>query len=592
MQFIRFVAVALAMVLGSTGLSAAQEESQLTAENLYQAARVGDTAAIEKILAAGIDVNAKTPYGGTALAFAAERGQLDAVKLLIEKGADVNAQDEFYKASPFTWASMKGHKEVAQWIKDHGGKPAWDVGDLANPKKADSPPPAEATPPPPGEYPEQLAADQAFMSDHWPQFRGTAARGLSDGRNCPTKWSVVDNQNVAWKTKIPGLGHSCPVVWGNRVFVTSAVCPQADTNIRTGNYGDYNSVIETAPHQFVVYAVDLDSGAIAWEKVAVEGIPQVKRHLKSTHANSTCATDGQHLVAFFGSEGLFCYDFDGNLLWQKNLGLLDSGWFYDADYQWGFGSSPVIHEGLVYVQCDIQTNSFIAAFRLADGSEVWRQQRDEIPSWSTPTVYETPDGPVIVANGTKRVRAYDARDGRELWSLGNNSEVVVPTPQVAYETVFVTSGYKPIQPIYAVSTAARGDVTLAKDATSSDAVRWAALRYGPYLPSPLVYGGYLYTLQNHGVLACYDAATGREMYRERIKGFGSISFVASLLAADGFLFATSEDGQVIVIKAGPKYEALHSNPTGESILSTPALAPGAFLIRGHSHLICIRPQLQ
>ncbi len=589
MRFIRIIFAAVIVVCFSfTDAGLTQDDSKFTSENLWQAARAGDVAAIEKILSSGVDVNSKTAYGGTALAFAAERGKLDAVKLLIEKGADVNSQDDFYHASPWTWASLGGHKEVAQWIKDKGGKPAFDMGDNAASKNPDSAAPAEAEPAAPSEKPESIAADQAFVSANWPQFRGTAARGLADGQHCPLKWSVETNENVAWKTRIPGLGHSCPVIWGNRVFVTSAVCPTADTKIRTGNYGDYDSVEETAPHQFVVYAVDLDSGAIVWEKIAIEEIPQVKRHLKSTHANSTCATDGKFLVAFFGSEGLFCYDFDGNLLWKKDLGFLDSGWFYDADYQWGFGSSPVIHGGVVYVQCDIQTNSFIAAFRLADGSEIWRQQRDEIPSWSTPTVYDTSDGPVIVANGTKKIRAYDARDGREIWSLGNNSEVVVPTPQFAYQTIFVTSGYKPIQPIYAVSMDARGDVTLGKDVLSSEGVRWAVPRYGPYLPTPLVYGGYLYTLQNSGIFSCFDAATGKQLYRERLKGFGSISFVASLVAADGHIFATSEDGQVIVLKAGPTFEALHANPTGESVLSTPAIAANTFVIRGQEHLIAIR----
>lgn len=565
--------------------------SQETAdpEQLWEAARQGQVAEIERLLSAGVDVNAKTAYGGTALAFAAERGHLAAVQLLIDQGADLNAKDDFYHASPFTWASLGGHKEVAAYIQEKGGKPAWDQGDLAAASRAaeENPTidPAQAAL---SESPEAAAADLAFSSPHWPQFRGTAARGISDHQNCPTQWSAVSGENVLWKTRIPGLGHCCPVVWGDRVFLTSAVCPSADTAIRTGNYGDYDSVEDSSSHQFTLYAVNLPTGEIEWSVVACEGVPQVKRHLKSTHANSTCATNGEHVVAFFGSEGLYCYSIDGSLVWKKELGRLDSGWFYDPDYQWGFGSSPVIHGDMVFVQCDIQSGSFIAALRLSDGSEVWRQSRDEIPSWATPTVFDTASGPVVVANGTRKVRGYDARQGSELWSLGNNSEVVVPTPQFAYQTIFVTSGYKPIQPIYAISMDARGDITLAENENASAGIRWSLPRHGPYLPTPLVYRGYLYTLQNSGIFSCYQASTGKQVYRERIKGFGSVSFVASPVAADGNIFVTSEDGQTIVIKAGPQFETLRANPLGESVLATPAIARDTFLIRGHDHLFAIR----
>jgi outer membrane protein assembly factor BamB len=554
----------------------------MTPEALWNAARAGDVAEIEQILEAGVGVNERTNYGATALALAAERGHLEAVKTLVAKGADVNATDDFYKASPYTWAAIGGHAEVAEFLKASGGKPSMDVGrPPASGAEVATVDPAEAAR---NEYLEAKLADRAVASPNWPQFRGTQARGIADGMGPPIEWSVESGKNLAWKIKIPGLGHSCPVVWGNRVFVTSAVSEQADKSLKIGNYGDYDSVPETATHQFVVHALDVTRGEIVWSRVAHESVPQVKRHLKSTHANATCATDGRHVVAFFASEGLYCYDFDGNLVWQKDLGTLDSGWFFDPDYQWGFGSSPVIHDGTVYVLCDIQKDSFIAALRLEDGVEVWRQSRDEIPSWSTPTVFATADGPVVATNATKRVRAYDARDGKELWSLGNNSEIVVPTPQVAYDTIYVMSGYKPIQPIYAVDVAARGDLTFAADAEAPAGLRWNILRHGPYLPTPIVYGGYLYTLQNSGILSCYEALNGRQVYRERLKGARSLSFVASLVAADGYLYAAAENGDVIVIKAGPQFEQVGVNPVGESVLATPAITTGLFIVRGQDHL--------
>jgi outer membrane protein assembly factor BamB len=267
--------------------------------------------------------------------------------------------------------------------------------------------------------------------------------------------------------------------------------------------------------------------------------------------------------------------------------LLDSGWFYDAEYQWGFASSPVIHGEHVFVQCDIQKNSFLAAFRLNDGAEIWRSSRDELPTWSTPTVCDTSAGPIIVTNGTNRVRGYDARSGEQLWELSGNSEIAVPTPQFAYQTIFVTSGYRPIQPIYAISPDARGDISLKDDALTSESIKWSLRRNGPYLPTPIVYRGFLYTLDNSGVVTCYEALSGKQVYRERIKGFGSLSFVASPVAADGNIFLTAEGGQVIVIKGGPKFETLHSNPTGESVLATPAMSQGMFLIRSQSHLISV-----
>ena len=223
-------------------------------------------------------------------------------------------------------------------------------------------------------------------------------------------------------------------------------------------------------------------------------MPKVKRHLKSTHANATPATDGKHVVVSFGAEGLYCYDLDGNLLWKKDLGKLDSGWFYDPDYQWGFGSSPVIHAGKAFVQCDAGKNSFIAAYQLDSGSEVWKTPRDEPPSWSSPTVVQGHGRAELVASGTKFARGYDPETGKELWKIGRLSEISVPTPFVAHGLIFIVSGYRPMQPIFAVKPGAAGDISPKDGKTANDSLAWSTKTGGSYMPTPLVYGDYLYVL--------------------------------------------------------------------------------------------------
>src|SRR5260370_6732687 len=268
-------------------------------------------------------------------------------------------------------------------------------------------------------------------------------------------------------------------------------------------------------------ALDKQTGKVVWDRVAYEGVPRTKRHPKSTHASSTPATDGKHVVALFGSQGLLiCYDMNGKLLWKQDIGVLDSGWFYDADYQWGHASSPIIYRNFVIVQADIQKDSFIAAYDITSGKQVWRTSRDEIPSWSTPTVYEGNGRAELVANGAKFVRGYDPQTGKELWRIGPNSEITTPTPFAAHDLIFVANGYRPIQPIYAIRPGASGDISLKDGKESTEFVAWSKQRGGPYMPTPIVYGDYFYTCSNQGVLAAYNARTGQRIYQERIAGRG------------------------------------------------------------------------
>ena len=401
----------------------------------------------------------------------------------------------------------------------------------------------------------------------------------------PFTWNGEAGTNVRWKTPIPGLALSSPIIWGDRVYLTTAVSEGADATFRTGLYGDVDSVPDDSVHVFKVYALDLATGKVLWQREASRGVPQVKRHMKSSHANPSPVTDGQRVVASFGSEGLFCYSADGELLWHQELGRLDSGWFFDPTYQWGFASSPILYQGKVIVQVDIQQGSYIAAFDLATGEPVWRTSRNEIPTWATPSVLPAaaPGGvDEVVTNGTT-VRGYNAATGQELWTLAPNSEVTVGTPVVADGLAFVTGGYPPIRPIYAIRPGGRGDLSPKEGATPDPHLAWSDTTGGTYIPSPLVYQGILYLFNNNGRLAAYDAATGELIYRQRV-GTGSTSFASSPVAADGRLLITSEDGDTHVIRAGRDYEELGVNELGEVVMATPALSGGMLVLRGIHHL--------
>lgn len=424
------------------------------------------------------------------------------------------------------------------------------------------------------------------LAQNWPSFRGPSASGVAEGRNMPVKWDAEKSVNVLWKVQIPGLAHSSPVVWGNRVFITTAVSSNPKEETRFGLYGDVAPVKEESKHTWKVYCLDKQTGKILWERVAYEGLPKVKRHPKATHASSTPATDGKHVIALFGSEGLYCYDTNGKLQWKQDPGVLDAGWFYDPDYQWEYASSPIIYKNLVILQADIQKNSFIAAYDLKTGKQVWKTAREEIPSWGTPTVYEGKTRAELITNGTKAIRGYDPLTGKELWRLTPNSEITTPTPFVAHDLIFVTSGYAPIQPIYAIRPGANGDITLKDGQESSAAIAWSKKRGGPYMPTPVVYEDLLYTVSNSGVLTAYNARTGERVYQQRLADRGG-AFTASPVAADGKIYLSSEDGEIFVVKAGPKHELLSVNPMGEVMMATPAISGDMLIVRGIKHVFAI-----
>jgi outer membrane protein assembly factor BamB len=432
-----------------------------------------------------------------------------------------------------------------------------------------------------------LAAPAA--AQQWPSFRGPQASGVAAGpARVATTFNVPSGEAVLWKTPIPGLSVSSPIIAGDRLFVSTAVSSDPTAGLRHGLYGDVEPAKDVSPHVWRLLALDRKTGKVLWDKVAHQGVPKTKRHPKSSQASPTPATDGTHVVVSFGSEGLFAYSVTGDLLWKQDLGVLNAGWFYDPDYEWGVASSPIIWKDLVIVQCDIQQGSFIAAFDVKTGTPAWRTSRDEIPSWATPTVVEMGGHTELVTQGTNAIRGYDPKTGAELWRLSGNSEVTVPTPIAGPGTVIVTNGYRGVQPIFAIKPGARGDLTLKGDATSSEAIAWSSKRGGPYMPTPVVYGDLLYIVLNNGTFAAYDAKTGERLYQERLGGKGG-AFSASPIAADGKIYLTAEDGEVFVVKAGRTYELLATNPVGEVLMATPAIADGVLYIRGMKHVIAIAP---
>jgi len=418
----------------------------------------------------------------------------------------------------------------------------------------------------------------------WPSFRGRNARGVAEGFATAERWDVSRSQNVLWRTPIPGLGHSSPVVWGDRIFVTSAIGGQADPQLEVGLYGDIEPVNDETRHRWVVTCLDRDTGKVLWERTAHEGVPAIQRHTKSTHANSTPATDGKRVVALFGSEGLYSYDLQGELLWKKDLGRLDSGYFEVPEAQWGFGSSPVIDGDKVLVQCDVQQGSFLAAFDVQDGRELWRASRDEVPTWSTPTVHRDKGRAQVITNGWKHVGGYDLATGKELWRMHGAGDIPVPTPVVAHDLMFITHAHRGTG-LFAIRTSASGDVTLGPDAAAGEHVAWS-VRAGAYMQTPLVYRDELYVCRDNGVLSVYDARTGRRTAQQRL-GSGMTGFTASGVAADGKVYYTSEQGDVFVLEAGPEPALIATNSLAEVTLATPAISRGVLYFRTRGHLVAI-----
>ena len=432
-----------------------------------------------------------------------------------------------------------------------------------------------------------LAGGKETKTVNWPQFRGPSASGIAEGFETPLTWNVPESENLKWKTPIPGLGHSCPVVWKDRVFLTTAISDKEKDSLKIGIYHEIAPVEKDGPHAWVLYCIDKATGKIIWERVCHKGVPKDKRHTKSSHANCTPATDGKRIVSFFGSEGLYCHDFNGTLLWKKDFGILDAAFFRVPRAQWGFASSPVIHEGVVLVQCDVLKNSFLAALDLETGKTLWKKTRNDLPAWSSPAVSLEGEATQVVVNGYRHIGGYDFRTGKELWRFRGGGDIPVPTPVTGHGLAFITNAHGRLAPIYAIRLDSRGDVSLPPGKSSSKQVPWSVNRGGAYMQTPLLYGDYFYNCRDNGVLACFEAKSGKLVFQARL-GPGLGGFCGSPVASGGKIYYVSEIGDVVVIKAGaPELKVLARNPLGETCLSTPAISEGEMFFRTRSHLVAL-----
>jgi outer membrane protein assembly factor BamB len=421
-------------------------------------------------------------------------------------------------------------------------------------------------------------------SSNWPQFRGPQASGVTPTPT-PERWNVETGENIRWQTSLPGLAHASPIIWGNRVYLATAVRP-GQAELKVGLYGDIDSANDQDSHQWRLIALDKASGKIVWDKVSHEGIPRVKRHTKASHCNSTPATDGRRIVAILASEGLFCFDMDGKLAWKKDLGPMNSGYFRAVNAQWGFAASPVIHDGKVVVLCDVQTNSFLAAFSLDDGKELWRAARNDVPAWSTPALANVGRDTQVLVNGWHHSGAYDFATGQEIWKLDGGGDVPVPTPIVAHGFAYFTSGHGRFRPMRAIRLEARGDITPADPGQTNAAIAWTHARQGTYMQTPIVVGERVYGCLDNGVLTCFDARTGAIRYNERI-GDGAEGFTASPVSDGRQLYFPSEVGNVYVVPATDKFSVIATNRLGETCMASPAISESALFFRTRNKLISV-----
>jgi outer membrane protein assembly factor BamB len=450
--------------------------------------------------------------------------------------------------------------------------------------------------PPEESYMKLLAATGAFAfavtvllggpvpsgAQNWPQFRGAGSRGVSESDRLPDRWSATEN--VAWKTDIAGRGWSSPVVWGDRVFVTSVVTKGETEAPKKGLYFGGERPVPAAEHDWNVTCLDANTGKVRWQKTAEHGVPQGSRHLKNSFASETPVTDGKHVYAYFGNVGLFCYDFDGKLAWSKKLPA------HKTRYGWGTAASPALHGERLYIVCDNDEKSELIALDKKTGADIWRVERDEKTNWSTPFIWQNDRRTEIVTAGSGKVRSYDLK-GKLLWSLTGMSSITIATPYTEGGLLYITSGYvgDRLRPVYAIKPGAEGDITLKSGETSNSYIAWSNATMAPYNPSTLVYRGRLYVLHDRGLLSCYDAATGKPYYdKERLpQGSG---FTSSPWAAGGLIYCLSEDGIAHVVRAGDKFELVRSNSLTDDdmCMATPALANNRLYIRTATRIYCIR----
>jgi outer membrane protein assembly factor BamB len=421
---------------------------------------------------------------------------------------------------------------------------------------------------------------------NWPQLRGPGAMGVSEASGFPDTWSAT--QNVAWKTDIPGRGWSSPVVWGNRVFLTT-VCSQGATEPpKKGLYmGGERPQTSGDLHEWWVYCLDLPSGKVLWKQMVHSGKPPSPIHVKNSYASETPVADADRVYCVFGNVGIYALTHAGRKVWQRALTP------HPIQAAWGTAASPALAGGRLYVVDDNEAESSIAALDARTGKDVWRVSRDEKSNWATPFVWKNSRRTEIITAGTGKVRSYDL-DGRLLWWLKGVPGITISTPYASGDLLYVTSGYvgSPRRPIYAIRPGGAGDISLAEGATSGEFIAWRQPTAAPYNPSTLLYRGQVYVLLDFGMMSAYDAATGAPLF-ERTRIPEGRAFTASPWAAGGKVYCMNEDGVTFVFRAGPRFDLLHTNKLAEDDMgmACPAITGNRLLIRTSARVYCIsRPR--
>jgi outer membrane protein assembly factor BamB len=414
---------------------------------------------------------------------------------------------------------------------------------------------------------------------NWPQWRGANGSGVSDESDLPVEWSP--GKNVRWKTPIPGQGHSSPVVWGDKLFLTTDIVGEVVLGAKAVIHYDGGKVFKhpdsigsDRKHTFKVFCVDRKSGKLLWERTAYEGTVYDDRHRKGSYASPTPATDGKLVYAWFGSEGLYCYDFKGKEVWKRSLGPI-------ATVGMGPGASPVLFDNSIVVLCDEDNGdkSFIAALDKRTGKEIWKMPRKVQASWATPLLVNAPARTELICSGNEWIISYDPRDGKELWRAKGLDSNAIPSPLAGNGVAFVYAGF-PVKKTFAIKLGGAGDLT------GTTNILWQYDKGTAYVPSGILYGDYFYLTSDRGILTCLDARTGAMQYENGRVPIPA-TFTASPVAYSGKILLTSEDGDTFVIKAGPKYEILGTNSVGEPVYASPAISQGAIFIRGEKNLYCI-----
>ncbi len=428
-----------------------------------------------------------------------------------------------------------------------------------------------------------LVMSGAAAAQNWPAFRGINSSGVAEGPAIPSKWDVESGENILWKREIPGFGHSGPIVWGDLVFVTTAVSATGEGGVNPRAQG--MTVADAGDFQWRLYALDRKTGEVVWERAAHQGVPRSRRHPQSSQASSTPVTNGKVVVAYFGTEGLYAYDLQGNPLWKREMGTINTALYFDPDIVYGTASSPVIYRDTVIIQADKDKDSFIAAYSLKDGKEVWRVARDEFPSWSTPVLVTGGKRDELITQAHKFTRSYDPATGKELWRFGGNGEQHIPSPVLADGVLYFATQGSDLSPVYAIRPGATGDISIAAGQPHHKHIAWYLPRAGVHIVSPLVYRGHLYVCSDQGVISVFDAATGERRYRARLGNGGS--HFASPVGVDGHIVFFNQEGEAFTIKTGPRFELVAQNKVGEMVMATPAVSAGTLFVRGAKHLFAI-----